>query len=166
MEGIRFSDTKKITNERTVTYLSKFRQIWNEHKAKWPYNYKIKYNKYIEGYSYLSQIFINDVNKSITNDSLSISNDKQSMIEGQTSKISLFNQEDSRLYTESPFLEKSGYSNLETKKNNNKTIPDVDLFSNGNDRVELFGDKYQFKRPIPAQPNMPNQKSCCQCFIF
>lgn len=166
MEGIRFTDTKKISNERTKNYLNKFRQIWNEHKAKWPHDYKIKYNKYIEGYSYLSQIFINDINKSITNDSLNVSNDKESKIEGQTSRVSLFNKEDSRLYTENPFNDNSGFGNVESKKNYIKTVPDVDRFSNGNDKVELYGEKYEFRGPIPQQPNMPQHKSCCQCLIF
>ena len=166
MEGIRFSDTKNIKNERTVNYLNKFRQLWNEHKAKWSYDYKTKYNKYIEGYPFLSQIFINDFNKSITNDSLDISNDKESKIEGQTSRISLFNKEDSRLYTERSFHEKSEYCNLETKNNYVKTEPDIDLFSNGNDRVEMFGEKNKNIEPIPQQPNMPQHKSCCQCSIL
>lgn len=166
MEGIRFSDTKNITNERTKNYLNQFRQIWNEHKAKWPYDYKIKYNKKIEGYQYLSQIFINDVNRSITNDSLNVSNDKESRIEGQTSRVSLFNKEDSRLYTERSFQEKGGNSNLETKRNYMQTMPDVDLVSNGKDKMDFNGDKYSYRGPVSHQPNLLQHKNCCQCLIF
>lgn len=166
MEGIRFSDTKNISNERTKNYLNQFRQIWNEHKAKWPYEYKTKYNKKIEGYPYLSQIFINDVNRSITNESLNITNDKESKIEGQTSRVSLFNKEDSRLYTERSFHDKSDKSYLETKKNYLKTMDDIELVSNGNDRIDLNAEKYDYKGPVPHQSNFPQHKSCCQCFIF
>lgn len=166
MEGIRFSDTKQIKSEQTKNYLSKFRQIWNEHKAKWSYEYKIKYNKYIEGFPFLSQIFINDVNKSITNDSMNISNDKESKIEGQTSRISLFNKDDSRLYTERSFHDKSDGNHLEIKRNYNKKSPNANLVSNGNDRVDIYGEKCFYKVPVPQEASSLQHKSCCQCLIF
>jgi len=165
MEGIRFSDTKKITNERTNNYLKKFRQIWNEHKAVWSYDYKIKYNKYIEGVPFLSQIFINDVNKSLTNESMNISNDKESKNDGQTSRVSLFNKEDSRLYTERSFNDNSDYNHLETKQNK-KNLPNANLVSNGNDRVELYQEKNEIRGSEIHQPNMLQHKSCCQCLLF
>ncbi len=76
MEGIKFTDSKKITCEKTLIYLNKFRNVWNEHKAKWSAEYKLKYNKNIEGYPHLTKMFITDMNKSLTNESVNITEEK------------------------------------------------------------------------------------------
>lgn len=176
MEGIKFSDTKKITSEKIKNYLIKFKNVWNEHKARWPNNYKTKYNKYIEGFPYLSKIFTYEDSKS-GNESLSITNDKESLVEGQVSRISLFNKDDSRLYTERSFHDKSFrekspnrsqsiHTYLETKNSIKKNYnSDYEILSNGNDKVSVSNDKSGNKGPTTLQLLNPH-KSCCECLIF